>query len=84
MSPRFQPGPRFSAGDAAFMVAAGAFAWWIRKDGPWLVHVTAFVVFNFFLFCNVFRIARNSELAWTALFMNNVDGCIAENSYRLP
>lgn len=31
----------------------------------------AFVVLHFFLFCNVFRIARNLELIWTAVFIVN-------------
>lgn len=31
--------------------------------------VIAFVVFHFFLFCNVFRISRRPELAWSFAFV---------------
>ena len=34
----------------------------------WLGVVIAFVVSHFFLFCNVFRIARKPELIWAAVF----------------
>ncbi len=30
-----------------------------------------FVVGHFFLFCNVFRIRRNTELLWAAIFVTN-------------
>jgi hypothetical protein len=66
----FRPGFRFSAGDVMTFIAAGTFAWWaIGRDGVWLAWVTAFVVGNFFLFCNVFRIARSLELLWTVVFV---------------
>ena len=36
-----------------------------------------FVAGNFFLFCNVFRVARSLELAWTLLFV-----CLAALAIR--
>jgi hypothetical protein len=70
MPASFRPGFRFSAGDAAMLLAAAAFAWWVYdRNGLWLVKVTAFVVGNFFLFCNVFRIGRSLELLWTVVFL---------------
>jgi hypothetical protein len=65
----FQPGFRFLPADAVMLIAAAAFGWWIYDRGPWLAWVTAFVVGNFFLFCNVFRIARALELLWTVIFL---------------
>src|SRR6185503_16949754 len=35
----------------------------------WWGFVPAFVVLHFFLFCNVFRIARPLELAWAVVFV---------------
>jgi hypothetical protein len=70
MPASFKPGFRFSAGDVMTFIAAVAFAWWaIGRDGVWLAWVTAFVVGNFFLFCNVFRISRSLELLWTVVFV---------------
>jgi hypothetical protein len=69
MPASFQPGFRFSASDVVMLIAAGAFAWWVYDRGPWLAKVTAFVVVNFFLFCNVFRVGRSQELLWTIVFI---------------
>ena len=33
-----------------------------------------FVIFNFFLFCNIFRIARSFELIWSAIFLSLMMG----------
>ncbi len=69
MTPPFQPGARISAGDCVMLLAAGGFAWWIYDRGPWLAWATAFVVVNFLLFCNIFRVARPAELAWSVVFV---------------
>jgi len=65
----FAPGFRISWFDAAVMIAgiivaciASAYAWWAGT-------VISFVVGHFFLFCNVFRIARKPELIWAAVFI---------------
>ncbi len=40
-----------------------------RATAWWIGFVVAFVVAHFFLFCNVFRIARTLELIWAAIFV---------------
>ncbi|UPT74673.1 MAG: hypothetical protein M0D55_02805 [Elusimicrobiota bacterium] len=67
--PEFAPGFRMSARDGAALLigaALSAFAW---TRLPWAGGAVAFAVLHYFLFCNVFRIAREFELAWTALFL---------------
>ena len=67
--PEFRPGFRFSFFDALILLAGGfgsCLAW--SKEG-WVSLVIAFVVLHFFLFCNVFRIARAPELVWAAIFI---------------
>jgi hypothetical protein len=65
----FNPGFRVSVFDVLVLIAGiigsvvvGAQLWWAGM-------VIAFVVGHFFLFCNVFRIARKAELIWAALFV---------------
>lgn len=65
----FSPGFRISLLDALVLIAgicgafiAGFYVWWAGM-------VIAFVVGHFFLFCNVFRIARKPELIWAAVFI---------------
>ncbi len=36
---------------------------------PWLGAVVGFVIGHFFLFCNIVRMARSSELTWAAIFL---------------
>ncbi|MCB1229913.1 MAG: hypothetical protein KDN19_06590 [Verrucomicrobiae bacterium] len=67
--PDFQPGFRFSGFDATILIvgaltAIGVAIFWL----PLAAVVVAFVVGHFFLFCNVFRIARAPELIWAAAF----------------
>lgn len=64
----FKPGFRLSWFDALILTggitaacALGSLAWWAGM-------IVAFVVGHFFLFCNVFRIARKPELIWAAVF----------------
>jgi hypothetical protein len=45
---------------------AAAVAW---QSVWWAGFVIAFVLGQFFLFCNVFRVARKPELIWSALFL---------------
>ena len=67
--PRFQPGFRFSVTDGIVLVG-GAVASIVRSPtAAWLSFVVAFVVLHFFLFCNVFRLARPLELLWSAVFV---------------
>lgn len=65
----FKPGFRFSIFDALLLVIGTVSALLIWPVASWLAFVIAFVVGHFFLFCNVFRIARGLELSWAALFV---------------
>jgi lysylphosphatidylglycerol synthetase-like protein (DUF2156 family) len=60
----FRPGFRFSPLDAGALVSAGLLAWWAGSRMPIAGFFVLFVVVHFFLFCNVFRISRRSELVW--------------------
>lgn len=65
----FSPGFRISLLDAFVLIAgicgafvASSYVWWAGM-------VIGCVVGHFFLFCNVFRIARKPELIWAAVFI---------------
>ena len=62
-------GFRISARDVAVLVLGAGAVWWLQ--GPMAVLI-AIVVTHFFLFCNVFRVWRNYELIWAAVFVINV------------
>lgn len=69
MAPEFRPGFRLSTMDLLVLVAGalGAIAAWrIAVEFAVLV---ATAILHFFLFCNVFRVARRPELAWSAVFL---------------
>ena len=61
---KFQPGFRFSVLDAVILIAGGAGTVISWAQDWWRGVLVAFVVLHFFLFCNVFRIARKPELVW--------------------
>lgn len=64
-------GFRFSAVDAlAIALAIGAWVGLADVVGAWAA-APAVALGHFFLFCNVFRIRRSSELVWTGLFLLN-------------
>ena len=65
----FNPGFRFSAFDAFFLVAGSLGAWFAWSRTWWLGLIVAFVVGHFFLFCNVFRISRSLEFIWAVVFL---------------
>ena len=64
----FQPGFRFSRFDGLILVAGGSIAAGTALWLPLAGAVVAFVLGHFFLFCNVFRIARIPELIWATVF----------------
>jgi hypothetical protein len=66
---KFQPGFRMSVTDGLVIVAGivGAVGLWFTAW--WLGFTVAFVVGHFFVFCNVFRVARPLELAWSGVFV---------------
>lgn len=65
----FQPGFRFSIIDGSVIILAAVAAVAVWPTAGWISFIIAFVVTHFFLFCNVFRVARLPELAWSGLFI---------------
>jgi hypothetical protein len=72
----FAPGFRLSLRDAVVLVAGVIAAPLLATMVWWWGFVVAFVVAHFFLFCNVVRMARPLELAWTAVFLAVTVGTI--------
>ena len=70
-APARSHGFRFFATDAAFLVVCAVVAFMLRDLLGAMVWIIPFVVAHFFLFCNVFRVRRSYELAWTAAFLAN-------------
>ena len=66
---QFLPGFRFSAMDAVVLFVGAATAWLLGSIIWWAGVAVIFVVGHFFLFCNVFRIARGSEYTWAGTFV---------------
>jgi hypothetical protein len=62
----FQPGFRCSYVDVGVLALGAIVAVTARNTAGGIV---AFVVAHFFLFCNVFRVSRRLELAWSGLFV---------------
>ena len=65
----FRPGFRCSALDAVVLAAGILASFTMGLQGGWMSFVIPYVVGHFFLFCNVFRIARRSELLWAVVFV---------------
>ena len=65
----FKPGFRISVLDACFIGIATVGALYAARFELVLGIGIAFVVAHFFLFCNVFRIARRLELIWASFFI---------------
>ena len=64
----FKPGFRMSVFDTCVLaIGTSAVFWCIRQQWP-IAFAIAFVVLHFFLFCNVFRFSRSSELIWAGIF----------------
>ena len=67
--PEFQPGFRLSTRDQIVLVVGALCALLAWPRLWWGGLAIAFAVGHFFLFCNVFRIARRLELVWTVVFL---------------
>lgn len=81
MTPEFRPGFRLSAMDVLVLVAGAsgaALAWQVAVA---LAVLVAAAVLHFFLFCNVFRVARRPELAWSGVFLAAV---LAQRTLGVP
>lgn len=77
-------GFRFSLADAAAIGVCALAAWaiWpLIKDVAVLFPV---VLGHFFLFCNVFRIPRSSELLWSGVFVINVAVWLSIGRFSWP
>lgn len=73
---KFQPGFRMSVIDGVVIVVGIVVAVGLWPTAWWLGFIVAFVVGHFFVFCNVFRVARPLELAWSGLFVVLMYGTI--------
>ena len=69
VTPPFKPGFRIDTKDALVLVVGGIASVLAAQVEWWMGMVIGFAVGHFFLFCNVFRVARPLELAWTAVFV---------------
>ncbi|MEX2213734.1 MAG: hypothetical protein WD768_06380 [Phycisphaeraceae bacterium] len=69
IAPSFTPGFRLSSLDILISVVSAALAITFAFIDPNLGLIIAFVVIHFFLFCNVFRVARPLELTWAGVFI---------------
>jgi hypothetical protein len=65
----FSPGFRISVVDVIVLLLGITASIGLGFVLPWLGAVIAFVVGHFFLFCNIVRMARSSELTWAAIFL---------------
>ncbi len=64
-------GFRFSLTDAVVILVCAGATWGLRQPiGP-LILVCPVALGHFFLFCNVFRVGRPSEIIWSVLFIVN-------------
>jgi hypothetical protein len=66
---QFRPGFRLSMTDSLVLVAGAAGTMLAAQVEWWMGLIVGFAVGHFFLFCNVFRLARPLELAWSTLFV---------------
>src|SRR5262245_56032743 len=66
-APQFNPGFRLSKLDIGVLVVGTILAVVLWQETWWMGFIVAFVVCHFFLFCNIFRIARPLELIWSAV-----------------
>ncbi|HEY1066742.1 MAG TPA: hypothetical protein VGE52_11555 [Pirellulales bacterium] len=81
---QFEPGFRLSAFDVVILLAGAAATAYFFAIDAWFGAAVAFVVAHFFLFCNVFRISRISELIWAGIFTSLAAGAISHQSPTWP
>lgn len=66
--PTFTPGFQLSVLDVVVLILAVIGTYVLGRYSWWAGLIILFVVGHFFLFCNIFRIARKSELIWAGTF----------------
>jgi len=85
MPPRpFNPGFRLDAIDTLVLVAGAAGAIFLAQVEWWMGLIVGFAVGHFFLFCNVFRVAKPLELTWSAIFVVLAGSTIATGQPGWP
>jgi hypothetical protein len=80
----FRPGFRFSKLDAVILLVGLYISADTASVYPWVGIAIGFVIAHFFLFCNLVRMARPSELAWSALFVLLASSTILVGSPQWP
>jgi len=65
----FLPGFRISVLDVVVLVIGILSSIWIAEFEVLFGFAIAFIILHFFLFCNVFRMARLLELVWAGFFV---------------
>ena len=80
----FKPGVRFSKLDAVILLVGLYISADTAAVMPWYGIAIGFVIAHFFLFCNIVRMARASELAWAALFVALASSTILTGVPRWP
>ena len=76
----FAPGFRLSAVDVVVLIAGTIASIALATMTWWWGLAVGFVLGHFFLFCNVFRMARPLELAWAAVFVVLAGGTITHET----
>ena len=77
IAPPFKPGFRIDAIDTLVLIAGGLGSAIAAQVEWWMGLTIGFAIGHFFLFCNVFRVARPLELTWAALFVVMAGSTIA-------
>ena len=77
-----RPGFRFSQTDAIAIVVGAVVTGIAWRFLPSAAPLFLVVLAHFFLFCNVFRVRRSSELVWGAVFLVNVVGWLALSEFH--
>jgi len=75
LSPDFAPGFRISLTDVVFIILFSLWLWFARSIDTNLFVLSVWPPAQFFLFCNVFRIARKSELIWVCIYLATALPC---------
>ena len=65
----FKPGFRIDVKDVIVILLGITGVWFVEPIDGFLASVIGLTVGHFFLFCNVFRLARRLELGWTTIFI---------------
>jgi len=65
---KFRPGFRIHAFDIVFLLLGAGACYFGLSLQSLPAMIPAYVIFTFFLYCNVFRIRRTLELIWTGAF----------------